>query len=69
MLFYKFYKNTILFNKRKVFFVNWLRWHYHLQYLFSGALYNKLKCKSALFHTAKKCQDVRCSKICMLELI
>jgi len=33
------------FNDTKVFVVNWLKLHYKLQHLFSGALYNQSKCK------------------------
>ena len=38
-------KIHFLFNETKVSVVNWLKWHYKLQYLFCGALYNWQKCK------------------------
>jgi len=34
------FKNTFLFNETKVVVVSGLRWHYKLQHLFCGALYN-----------------------------
>ena len=37
-------KIHFLFNKTKVYVVNWLTWHYKLQYLFCGALYKYWKC-------------------------
>jgi hypothetical protein len=33
-----------MFNEAKYSDVNWFKWHYELQHLFCGALYNKWKC-------------------------
>ncbi len=38
-------KIHFLFYETKVLFVNCLKWHYKLQCLFCGALYNQWKCK------------------------
>ncbi len=42
-------KIHFLFNKTKVFVVNWPKWHYKLQHLVCGAIYNQWKCKKHAF--------------------
>jgi hypothetical protein len=38
-------KIHFLFNEAYIYVANWLKWHYKLQHLFCGALYNQWKCK------------------------